>query len=103
MSEIVKQIVVQTDPEKIILFGSYARGLAGPDSDLDLLIVEREPFGKSRSRWEETARIREVLSPFRISKDILLYSMDEVRKWEGSINHILPRSLREGKLLYERS
>ena len=39
ISEMVRRIVERFHPEKIILFGSYARGTAGPDSDVDLLVV----------------------------------------------------------------
>jgi predicted nucleotidyltransferase len=37
--EITRRIVETSHPEKIILFGSYARGTSGPDSDLDLLVI----------------------------------------------------------------
>ncbi|MFZ4703922.1 MAG: nucleotidyltransferase domain-containing protein [Candidatus Methylumidiphilus sp.] len=43
-------IVREADPEQIILFGSRARGDARPDSDVDLLIIESEPFSVQRSR-----------------------------------------------------
>jgi uncharacterized protein len=102
LAAMVKTVVREIDPERIILFGSHARGDARVDSDIDLLIVEREPFGPGRSRWKEIERVRQCLSPFRIPKDILVYSSDEVAKWQHSINHIIARSLREGKLLYER-
>ena len=40
IQEMVQRIVTQFAPDKIVLFGSYARGLAGPDSDVDLLIIK---------------------------------------------------------------
>jgi len=103
LAEIVQAIVREVDPERIILFGSRARGGAGPDSDLDLMIVEREGFGEKRRRWEELGRIRHALSGFFIPKDILVFSQDEIAKWQNSINHIIATNLREGKVLYERS
>jgi predicted nucleotidyltransferase len=102
MDEMVQAIVREINPEQIYLFGSRARGNARSDSDIDLLIVEREPFGPHRSRWQELARIRQALSAFRVSKDILVYSRDEVTRWQHAMNHIISRGLREGKLLYER-
>jgi len=42
LDEVVQRIVAVADPEKIILFGSAARGELGPDSDLDLLVVKSE-------------------------------------------------------------
>jgi uncharacterized protein len=103
LDAMIAAIVQEIDPEQIYLFGSRARGNARPDSDVDLLIVEQKLFGSGHSRWKEIARIRRILSPFRIPKDILLYSTDEMAKWQPSMNHIISRSLREGKLLYERS
>lgn len=103
LSEIVDRIVKEIDPLQIILFGSYARGQADANSDLDLLIVEGEPFGKGRSRSREIYRLYSSLAGLGIPKDILVYSRDEITEWKGSINHVIGRALREGKVLYERS
>jgi predicted nucleotidyltransferase len=103
IQEMTDAIVREVDPERIILFGSRARDEAGADSDIDLLIVESEPFGPNRSRHQEITRLYRALSQFGIAKDILVYSTDEVTKWQHSINHIISHSLQEGKVLYERS
>ncbi len=103
LADIVQAIVREVDPERIYLFGSRARGNARADSDVDLLIVERESFGPQHSRFQEINRVYRVLSSFRVPKDILLYSDDEFAKWRSSINHVVGRCNREGKLLYERS
>ena len=102
LDEMVDTLVQEIAPEQIYLFGSRARGNARPDSDIDLLIVESEPFGANRSRRQELARIRRALSLFRVPKDILVYSRDEMATWQHAVNHIIARCLREGKLLYER-
>ena len=102
LDEMVDTLVQEIAPEQIYLFGSRARGNARPDSDIDLLIVESEPFGINRSRRQELARIRRALSLFRVPKDILVYSRDEIAQWQHAVNHIISRCLREGKLLYER-
>jgi uncharacterized protein len=102
LSDMVQAIVREVDPERIYLFGSRARGEARADSDIDLLIIESKPFSPDHSRWQEIKRVRRALSSFRIPKDILVYTVDEVAKWQYSINHIIARALREGKLLYER-
>ena len=103
LAEIVQTIVAAVDPERIYLFGSRARGDERPDSDIDLLIVDRNPFGPKHSRFREINQIYQALSSFRVSKDIVLYSSDEFTKWRTSINHVVGRCYREGKLLYERS
>jgi predicted nucleotidyltransferase len=102
LDDMVQAIVQEIDPEQIYLFGSHARGNARPDSDVDLLIVEGERFGPNHRRWQELVRIRSALSPFRVPKDILVYSKDEIAKWQHAVNHIVSHCLREGKLLYER-
>jgi predicted nucleotidyltransferase len=102
LQEMVRAIVREVDPEQIWLFGSRARGEAKPDSDVDLLIVEKEPFGPERSRLSQVTRIRRALSAFRVPKDILLFSAEEVAYWEDSLNHIIARCRREGRVLYVR-
>lgn len=102
LQDIVDATITAVEPERIILFGSRARGEAQPDSDLDLLIVESEPFGATRNRQEELKRIRRALWRFRVPIDILVYSHEEIEKWRESPNHVIGRSLREGITLYER-
>ena len=106
LEQMVEKIVAEVDPEQIILFGSRARGDARAGSDVDLVVVESEPFGQERSKRLEAARLYRTLSGFLVSKrlDILdsLYSRDEVDYWRDSLNHVLARALREGRVLYER-
>ena len=102
-SEIIESILKQIDAEKVILFGSRARGDNKPESDLDLLIIQKEDFSRSKNRWNETIKIRKALKYYRISKDILLFSESEVDYWKDSLNHIIPTCLKDGKVLYARS
>lgn len=102
LDRMVEKIVEEVDPDQIILFGSRARGDARAGSDVDLVVVESEPFGQERSRRLEAARLYRTLSGFLVSKDILVYSRDEVDYWRDSLNHVLARALREGQVLYER-
>ncbi|MBF0518473.1 MAG: nucleotidyltransferase domain-containing protein [Nitrospirae bacterium] len=102
LKEITREIVDAVNPVKVILFGSYATGNAGPNSDLDFLIVEELPFGPDRSRKEEMMMLWKLLGKFRIAKDILVYSTDEVNKWQTARNHIIHQALKKGRVLYER-
>ena len=95
-------IVREIHPAQIILFGSRARGEASADSDVDLLIVQDEEFGPGRPRHERLRRLRALLSGFGVAKDLLLYSRAYVEEWRGSLNHVVGRALREGRVLYER-
>ena len=85
-----------------VKLGKTPRAVAREDSDVDLLVVEAEPFGAERTRLGEMSRIRQALSRFRVAKDILVYSKEEVEKWRDSLNHVIAHSLREGRVLYER-
>ena len=102
LDQMVQAIVAEVDPEQVILFGSRARGDAREDSDVDLVVVEAEPFGPERSRRQELVRLYHALVEFPVSTDILVYSHDDVDYWRDSLNHVLARALREGKVLYER-
>ncbi|GAB0056040.1 hypothetical protein SIID45300_00339 [Candidatus Magnetaquicoccaceae bacterium FCR-1] len=94
-------IVETVHPERIVLFGSHARGDTNDDSDIDLLVVVEDGF-QERSRWKELQKIRRKLASFPLPKDILLYSREEVARWQHSANHIITHAIQEGRLLYER-
>ncbi len=97
------RIVEAVHPELIILFGSHARGDAAPDSDVDLLVIESEPFGPFRSRFQEIARLERAMESIPIATNLLVYSSDEVEQLKSSANHVVARALREGKVLHARS
>ena len=102
LRQIVSVIVREGAPEAIILFGSRARGDARADSDVDLLVIEKEPFSPQRSRRKEVARLHMALRELPLSKDILLYSRDEFDHWRNSVNHLIGRAGREGRVLHGR-
>ena len=101
IDKMTQRIVHEVHPQRILLFGSWARGQASEHSDVDFLVVEREPFGRNRSRRREAVRIWRCLSEFRIPTDILVYSSSEVAQWKDSPYHVVARALRDGKVLYE--
>ena len=100
--EMTDIIVRDVHPRKVVLFGSHARGTAHPDSDLDFLVVEDGPFNAERSRRAEMTRLWKLLGNYFIAKDFLVYSPEEVAKWEGVKTHVVCHALKEGKVLYER-
>lgn len=102
LEQMTEAIVQAVAPEQIVLFGSQARGTAGPHSDVDLLVVTAEGFGPHRRRIKEITRISKSVGRFGIPTDILLYSQQEVENWKGSRNHITTRALQEGRAIYER-
>ena len=102
IGQMVQAIVDEVDPEQVILFGSRGRGDERQDSDVDLVVVEAEPFGPERSRHKEMVRLYHAVAGFPVAADVLVYSRDDVAYWRDSINHVLARALREGRVLYER-
>ena len=97
IQQAVKRLVVAAKPSKIILFGSYARGDATEDSDLDLMVIEREVPNK----LNEMVRLRQELRPLRIPVDLLVYSQDYVDEWGHLPGTALYWALHEGKVLHE--
>ena len=102
LEEMVRTIVDETDPEQVILFGSHARGTADDDSDVDLLVIKSESFENGELRYSEGIRLYNALSHFNVPKDILVYSRERVEYWRDSLNHVVARALREGRVLYGR-
>jgi len=96
--EIVRRIVAVADPEKVIVFGSRARGDHRPDSDIDILVIKES----SEPRWVRARGLYGALSDIMIETDILVYTPDEVREWAGASQAFITTAVREGKVLYER-
>ena len=95
LREIVRRIVEAVAPEKIILFGSAARGEMGPDSDLDLLVV------KSCENRREVARaIRQSLLGIGVPKDVVVVTPEDIEEQKDIPGMIVRAALREGKILY---
>ena len=85
-----------TEAARIVLFGSYARGDAREDSDLDLLVIEPQVD----DRAQEMVRLRRLLRPLRIPADILVYSSEEAARWGDQPGSPLYWALREGKVVH---
>lgn len=97
--EMVERIVRRFAPDKIILFGSHARGDAGPDSDVDLLVVM--PISGSKRR--KAVEIGVALHDIRLPKDIIVTTPDEFEWRKDTIGTIEWPAWREGKVLYART
>ena len=82
--------------DRILMFGSYARGDAREDSDLDLLVIEPQVA----NRAAEMVRLRRALRPLRIPVDVLVYSADDVARWGDQPGSALYSALREGTQVY---
>jgi len=103
LKEIVDVIVKEIGPERIILFGSSARDDGHAGSDIDLLVIVRDPTDADLPRRSYLSRIRRALRMQTQPIDLLLFSESEVERWRGSRNHLISTALREGKECYARS
>jgi predicted nucleotidyltransferase len=99
IAEMVRRIVERFHPERIILFGSYARGMAGPDSDVDLLVV-MQPQGSKRRRAVE---IYGLLAGMGVPKDVIVVTPEEFEAYRDAPGTVIRTAWHEGKILHDRA
>jgi len=97
LDEVIDRITRKFNPVRIILFGSWARGEATKDSDLDLLVVLPQVEHKRKI----TIQIGNSLSNLQISKDIVVTTPEEIAQYGKTVGNILRPALQEGKTVYE--
>jgi len=96
IASITAQLVEKYKPEKIILFGSAARGDATGDSDADFLIIKKDTPYKGRDRIIEVSRLIDR----NIPADFLVYRPEEFDKRLAMGDPFLEMIVAEGKVLY---
>ena len=89
----------ELNPEKIILFGSYAYGKPTPHSDVDLLVVLKMSASPKERSW----RVSRLLLPRPFPVDILVKTPKEIEKALESGDFFLQEIITRGKVLYERN
>ena len=98
IDRMVRRIVKRFHPEGIILFGSHARGGAGPDSDVDLLVV----MHVQGSRREKANEIGVAVHDIRLPKDIIVTTPEDFAWRKEVVGTIERPAAREGRILYAR-
>jgi uncharacterized protein len=99
LKEVVKRILSVGNPEKIILFGSQARKTATATSDIDILIVEHSEL----PRHKRARKYRKSLAGMYPSKDIVVWTPNEIDKWAQVPNAFITQAVNEGIVQYEKS
>jgi len=99
LSEIVRRVVEVADPDKVILFGSRARGDAREDSDYDVLVVA--PSDEPRSR--RTVPLYMAMGGIAAPHDIVWWTPEEIAEWRNVKSYFVTRATREGRVVYERA
>lgn len=82
------------------MFGSWARGDAGPASDIDILVISDQEA--ALPRYKRGLDVRVKLAHIRIPKDILFYTNADVAKWRNVRNSFVHKVLEEGTVLYDK-
>jgi predicted nucleotidyltransferase len=94
------------DPYKIVLFGSYAKGEAKPDSDIDLMVIlNTEYFSKNGSeKLKRDCRIIRLVSDihYEYGMDFKVYSKSELQELKNRENFFIDEVERTGETLYEK-
>jgi uncharacterized protein len=96
LAEVVRRIVEVASPERIILFGSAARGTAGPDSDLDFLVIKAGVPHRRRL----AQRIYSRLVGLEVPVDVLVVTPEDVAAFRDKVGTIIGPALREGRVVY---
>ena len=92
------------EPEKILLFGSYAYGTPTEESDIDLLIVKDTPADQVRSeRLKARKRLRAIISKYHLGIDIVVDSKERIHRRITDVkDQFYDEIMRKGKLLYAK-
>ncbi len=97
IDDVVRQIVEQFQPRKIILFGSYARHQPRPESDVDLLVV----MDTSLSETEQAVRILQSIE-YHFGLDLIVRKPDNLTRRLELGDPFLQEIIMEGTVVYER-
>src|SRR5207249_9236871 len=96
LQEIVRRVVQVAKPEKIIVFGSAARGKMGPNSDVDLLVVKRGKYNRSRLAGDIYMNLHGVGH----AVDIIVVTPEDVERYRNTHCLIIKPALQDGREVY---
>jgi len=96
ISSITKQIIEKYKPQKIILFGSAAKGKFTPNSDLDFFILKKNVPALGRDRYRELSKMVDR----NVAVDFVIYKPEEFSRWTKAGDPFLKTVVNEGKTLY---
>jgi predicted nucleotidyltransferase len=97
LEEIIRRIVEVAAPERIILFGSAARGEMGPNSDLDFLVIKSGEY----RRLDLAGEIHMNLWGVDYAVDIIVATPEDIERYGNSIGLVYRPALREGRVVYD--
>jgi predicted nucleotidyltransferase len=98
INEIVNRIALHYHPEKIILFGSYAKGTNNEESDLDFILIKNTSVPKHKRGIE----VRRLFYGLPIPIDFKIYTTSEFNNELANQYSFLSSAIKDSKVLYER-
>ena len=98
LNEIVYRIVNNYHPDKLLLYGSQASGTEQENSDVDLLIIKNNKLPRHKRSREVKPFLRGIKFPI----DIIVYTQEEIEKWQNVKNSFIYNVLISCEILYER-
>ncbi len=96
IKQVAEFMAIASDAERVVLFGSYARGDATEQSDVDLLIIAKNDL----PRYKRSRKLYTLLRPHPFSMDIIVYTPQEIEEQKKTKVSFISTILREGKTLY---
>lgn len=98
INKVAAHIATAANAERIILFGSYARGEAGKNSDVDFMIIAES----SLPRFKRSRELYKLFKPYPFGMDLIVYTPQEFERGRKSPVSFVSTVLREGKTIYVR-
>ncbi len=99
LSEAVNLLKEAANPERIILFGSRARGDIHEESDFDIMVIEKEVKSKNK----EIVRLLRVISRTLVNVDLIVVSEEQFNQWKHNLNSVYNKASKEGRILYDKA
>ncbi len=99
ISEMAAVLAEKLEPQRIVLFGSRARGNAAAESDIDLLVIMKN----GTHRRKAAVKAYQVLGVQGIGKDIVVVTEDDVERYGALQGSIIAPAISEGKVVYDRA
>ncbi len=96
LADVIRRVVEAAQPDKIVLFGSAARGQMGPNSDLDLLVIKGGKFHRGRVATE----IYRHLAGADAAVDVVVVTPEEVQRYRDTHCLVICPAMKEGKVAY---
>jgi predicted nucleotidyltransferase len=98
IEQVATKLGTAANAERVILFGSYARGDAREHSDVDFMIVADSTL----PRFKRSRELYKMLRPHPFGMDIVVYTPEEIERGKRTPVSFVSSVLQEGKTLYDR-